>query len=230
VHRAAQIRHNSPVPSPPLDVPPLSGRVVRLEPLAEAHVDDLVRAAADDRETYAFTTVPQEHAGVVAYIGEITVAVETGETIAFAQVRALDDVAVGVTRFLTFRNRPGEHVPYAVEIGGTWLAASAQRTGLNVEAKLLLMEYAFEVWRVGRVDFKTDARNARSRAAIAALGAEFEGVLRNWQPSHAVGEDGLLRDTALYAVVDRDWHEVRARLIERLGVARARSLAVGDDV
>jgi N-acetyltransferase len=222
VHGAGRVRHYALMVAPRLEVPPLPGRGVRLEPLAAAHVDDLVAAAAEDRDTYAYTTVPRGRAGVVAYVEAIAAAVETGETIAFAQVRAADGVAVGVTRFLTFRKRPGERVPYAVEIGGTWLGVSAQRTGLNVEAKLLLLQHAFDVWRVGRVDFKTDARNARSRAAIAALGAEFEGVLRNWQPSHAVGEDNRLRDTALYAVVDTDWPSVRTRLVQRLASRQPR--------
>ena len=87
----------------------------------------------------------------------------------------------------------------------------------RVEAKLLLLDHAFDVWEVGRVDFKTDARNARSRTAIEALGATFEGVLRNWQPSHAEGEDGLLRDTAMFAIVVADWPEVRSGLVARLG-------------
>jgi RimJ/RimL family protein N-acetyltransferase len=107
-------------------------------------------------------------------------------------------------------------VPYAVEIGGTWLAASAQRTGVNVEAKLLLLDQAFERWRVGRVDFKTDARNLRSRTAILALGARFEGVLANWQPSQAPGEEAALRDSALYAILATDWPDVRGALVARL--------------
>jgi RimJ/RimL family protein N-acetyltransferase len=194
----------------------LSGEIVRLEPLSVAHVDDLTAAATESRDSYAYTTVPSGRDGVVAYVRSIAAAVESGETIAFAQVRVSDGVALGVTRFLTFRSRPGEQRPYAVEIGGTWLAASAQRTGLNVEAKLLLLRHAFDVWQVGRVDFKTDARNERSRAAIAALGAALEGVLRNWQPSHAAGEHDRLRDSALYAIVDTDWPAVHTRLVERL--------------
>lgn len=204
-------------------MPPLSGRIVRLEPLSVAHVDGLSAAADEVRESYSYTTVPRGRTGVVAYVQSIAAAVHTGETLAFAQVRVADDVAVGVTRFLTFRSRPGARYPYAVEIGGTWLGASAQRTGINVEAKLLLLERAFEVWQVGRVDFKTDERNERSRAAIAALGAQFEGVLRNWQPSHAAGEDDQLRDSALYAIVDADWAAVRTRLVDRLAAGQARS-------
>ena len=127
-----------------------------------------------------------------------------------------DERVVGCTRFLTIRRRSRDSAPFAVEIGGTWLSASAQRTGVNVEAKLLLLAHAFDAWGVGRVDFKTDARNAPSRAAIAALGATFEGVLRNWQPSHVPGEEALLRDSAMYAVTDADWPAVRARLEARL--------------
>ena len=194
----------------------MRGRIVRLEPLSRAHVDGLIEAAAENRATYSYTTVPHGRDEATAYVLELVDAAARGEAFAFAQVRASDDVIVGGTRFLTLRRRPRESRPYAVEIGGTWLAASAQRTGLNVEAKLLLLTYAFDVWKVGRVDFKTDARNARSRAAIAALGAQFEAVLRNWQPSHAEGEDGLLRDSALYAVIDTDWPAVRAHLEARL--------------
>jgi N-acetyltransferase len=198
-------------------VPVLTGRIVRLEPLTLRHVDGLVAAAGEDRESFSFTTVPDGRAGVEQYVREILAASGPNETVAFAQVKVADGAVVGVTRFLSFRRRDGHALPYAVEIGGTWLAASSQRTGVNLEAKLLLLRYAFDVWGVGRVDFKTDARNARSRAAIAGLGAEFEGVLRNWQPSHAIGEAGRLRDSALYAVVAEDWPEVRAALETRLG-------------
>jgi len=198
-------------------VPVPTGRIVRLEQLTFGHVDGLVAAAGEDRESFSFTTVPDGRAGVEAYVREILAATGPNQTVAFAQVRVADGSVVGVTRFLSFRHRDGHSVPYAVEIGGTWLAASAQRTGMNIEAKLLLLAYAFDVWGVGRVDFKTDARNARSRSAIAGLGATFEGVLRNWQPSHAAGEAGQLRDSAIYAIVAEDWPRVRAGLEIRLG-------------
>jgi RimJ/RimL family protein N-acetyltransferase len=200
-----------------LTVPTLSGSRVRLEPLTGHHADGLVAAAGENRETYSFTTVPRGRAGVDAYLRAIADATAAGETLAFAQVRVSDGAPVGVTRYLSFRFADGQPNPYAVEVGGTWLAASAQRTGINVEAKLLLLDYAFDVWEVGRVDFKTDARNERSRTAIEAIGATFEAVLRNWQPSHADGEEGLLRDTAMFAIVAADWPEVRSRLVARLG-------------
>jgi RimJ/RimL family protein N-acetyltransferase len=200
-----------------LTVPVLSGSRVRLEPLTDQHADGLVAAAGENRETYAFTSVPHDRAAVDTYVREIAAAAAVGETLAFAQVRVADGAVVGVTRYLAFRFADGRRHPYAVEIGGTWLAASAQRTGINGEAKLLLLDHAFDVWEVGRVDFKTDARNARSRTAIERIGATFEGVLRNWQPSHATGEDGLLRDTAMFAIVSSDWPGVRSRLIAGLG-------------
>jgi RimJ/RimL family protein N-acetyltransferase len=200
-----------------LTVPVLAGARVRLEPLDVEHADALVVAAAENRETYAFTSVPQGRPSVDVYLREIAAGTARGETLAFAQVRVADEAVVGVTRYLSFRFAAGQPSPYAVEIGGTWLAASAQRTGINVEAKLLLLDYAFDVWKAGRVDFKTDARNQRSRTAIEAIGATFEGVLCNWQPSHAEGEEGLLRDTAMFAIIVTEWPDVRSRLVARLG-------------
>ncbi len=204
-----------------MEAPELTGDLVRLEPLGLDHVGALVAAAGENRETYAFTTVPHGLEGVTAYAGEIFEATAAGQTRAYVQVRVADGTPVGVTRFLSFRHRPADAAPYAVEIGGTWLAGSAQRSGINVEAKLLMLTHAFDTWNVGRVDFKTDARAiAWSRAAIAALGAEFEAVLRNWQPSHAVGEVGRLRDSAMYAVVASDWPSVREHLRARLAASR----------
>jgi RimJ/RimL family protein N-acetyltransferase len=195
---------------------PLVGQLVRLDPLSEAHVDALVSAAEEDRSTYGYTTVPLGRTAMVEYMLGLLASRARDEAIPFAQVRLLDDQAVGVTRFLTFRARHDSFTPYAVEIGGTWLAASAQRTGINAEAKLLLLTHAFESWKVGRVDFKTDARNGPSRAAISALGATFEGVLRHWQPSHVAGEEGQLRDSAIYSILDSEWPTVRRRLVTRL--------------
>jgi hypothetical protein len=127
-------------------------------------------------------------------------------------VRLRDGRAVGCTCYCTprfYAERPG---CYATEIGWTWLAASAQRTGINAEAKLLLMTYAFETLGVARVDLRTDARNERSRQAIAGLGAQFEGILRSSSLSRAPGEEGLLRDSAMFSVIAAEWPAVRAKL------------------
>jgi RimJ/RimL family protein N-acetyltransferase len=194
----------------------LVGEVVRLEPLSTAHVDELVVAATEDRSTYAFTVVPSTREAMKIYVNGLLEDLERGHVFPFAQVAVMTGRAVGATRFLTIRRRPGEITPFAVEIGGTWLAASAQRTAINSEAKLLLMTYAFDEWAVGRVDLKTDARNDRSRAAMARIGATFEGVLRQWQPSQATGEESLLRDSAIFSVMDFEWPEVRRSLKSRL--------------
>lgn len=203
-------------------VPTLVGRLVRLEPLGLGHVDGLLAAATEDRATFGYTSVPLDREELAQQVGALVDAQAAGQAVPFAQVRAADGAPVGMTRFLTLRSVGMADLPYAVEIGGTWLAASAQRTGINVEAKLLLLSHAFDTWHVGRVDFKTDARNDRSRQAIAALGATFEGVLRNWQPSHAPGEEGRLRDSAMYSITAAEWPAVRAHLNDRLRSATER--------
>ncbi len=188
----------------------LEGRLVRLEPLSAAHAYEIAAAASEDRATYDYTVVPDGLAGAAAYVADLLGARDRGETVPFVQRDAASGRLVGATRFLTLRY-DGES-PFAVEIGGTWLAASAQRSGLNTEAKLLLLDHAFTTWRVARVDLKTDARNVRSRAAIERLGATFEGVLRHWQPSLVVGEEGRYRDSAIYSFIDTEWPERRRHL------------------
>ena len=110
----------------------------------------------------------------------------------------------------------GRWAPDEVEIGGTWLAADAQRSAINTEAKLLLLTHAFDVWAVTRVALATDSRNARSRSAIERIGARYEGTLRHHRPSLMAGEVGRARDTALFAITDDDWPQVHDRLVERL--------------
>jgi len=195
-----------------LTVPVLEGAHVRLEPLDAAHVDGLVAAANGDRSTYGFMIVPATRDEMVDYVHDLLVQHEGGVSVPFAQVSVETGRVVGATRFMTIRSKEGASIPHAVEIGGTWLTGSAQRTAINSEAKLLLFTYAFDVWNVGRVDLKGDARNTRSRVAMARIGATFEGVLRQWQPSMVAGEDLLLRDTAMYSVVAAEWPTVRVNL------------------
>jgi RimJ/RimL family protein N-acetyltransferase len=195
-----------------LDVPALHGSCVRLEPLATAHASDLARAAEEDRSSYNFTFVPQA-SEVKAYLAAQFA--RHGLT-PFAQVRIRDGMAVGCTAFWDPRPWPDRSDLRAIEVGWTWLAASAQGTGINVEAKLLLFTYAFETLGVARVDLKTDARNERSRRAIERLGACFEGVLRSWSPSWAPGEAGMLRDSAMFSVVAAEWPTVKSALKARL--------------
>ncbi len=201
------------------DVPELRGRLVRLEPLDPRHAGDLAAAASEDRSTYAFTVVPTGDA-VETYVGEQLARAAAGSMCPFAVVRVADGRAVGCTAFWDPRRWPGRDDICAVEIGWTWLGASAQRKGVNTEAKLLLLSHAFDEMGVARVDLKTDARNERSRRAIEGLGARFEGVLRQWSPSRAPGEEGLLRDSAMFSVIAAEWAAVRAHLRRRLDTGR----------
>ena len=197
-----------------LTPPVLHGERVRLEPLHHGHAADLAVAAEEDRGSYRFTWVPT--AGEVGdYIDAQLGRAAAGALMPYAQVDVATGRAVGVTGHWDPRVRAEDGTLFAVEVGFTWLAASAQGTGVNTEAKLLLFTHAFESWGVVRVDLKTDARNARSRAAIERTGARFEGVLRSWSRSWAPGEDGLLRDSAMYSILDTEWPGCRAALRKR---------------
>lgn len=206
----------------------LRGRAVRLEPLTEAHVPALARAAALDRSSYLFTPVPLGMAETAEYVTEARTAQAAGRTLAFATVRTADGLVVGSTRFceldywqgpVTWPPRPtgplGDPqlaVPDAVEIGGTWLSPDAQGTGINAEAKLLMLRHAFDQWGVRRVAFRADARNVRSRAALERIGARLDGVHR----AHSRGLDGQVRCTAFYSMLAEEWPEVQARLQQRV--------------
>jgi N-acetyltransferase len=178
----------------------LKGRVVVLEPLRAEHADGLRAAAADDRIWSFMITTDPERWLADAYDGH-----ESGERVQFAVVR--DGAVVGSTSYLSLAP---EHL--RVEIGNTWLNPSTWGSGANVEAKYLLLRHAFESAGCLRVEFKTDARNERARAALAALPARFEGIHRN----HMVVRDGERRDSAWYAVIDDDWPEVKSALERRL--------------
>ncbi|MBZ6475906.1 GNAT family N-acetyltransferase [Streptomyces griseocarneus] len=207
----------------------LHGRAVRLEPLAEHHIEALAAAAAEDRGSYAFTPVPSGMEATRRYVADALAARATGRALPFATVRTADGRVVGSTRFCELDYWQGPvpwppaprgplgpaltAVPDAAEIGGTWLSARAQGTGINTEAKLLMLRHAFETWGVRRVSLRADARNLRSRAAIERLGATLEGVHR----AHTRGLDGTVRGTAFYSVLDEEWPRVRERLEQRAG-------------
>ena len=145
-----------------------------------------------------------------SYVEGLLRAHAKGTALPFATVDRATDRVVGATRFLNveFWDWPagnpyqrGAHLPDVVEIGGTWLAQSAQRSAVNTEAKLLMLAHAFEAWRVHRVSLVTDARNARSRNAILRLGARFDGILR----AVRVASDFTIRDTAAYSILESEW-------------------------
>ncbi|MEV0802756.1 GNAT family protein [Kribbella sp. NPDC050281] len=208
-----------------LEGPVLEGERVRLEPLSPRHAEGLGAAGDQDRASYAFTWVPTatEAAG---YIDAQLERAATGRLAPYAQIAVETGRVVGATSFWDPRLWPDGERLRAIEVGFTWLAGSAQGTGINTEAKYLLFRHAFEVWDVARVDLKADARNARSRAAIESVGAHFEGVLRNWSPSWAPGENGRLRDSAMFSITGSEWPAAREHLEQRLAGDHAQSSAM----
>ncbi len=192
---------------------PLTGSLVELQPLAEHHEEGLREAAADERISTWFPAKLHNPAGFDAWFAYTLQASATGHEVPFATVARASGRILGSTRFMALRP---EH--RSVEIGSTWLSPTAWRTGANVEAKLLMLAHAFEVVGCIRVELKTDARNERSRGAMEALPAQFEGIHRQ----HYVLGDGTLRDSAWYSVLDGEWPTVRANLERRLAAMRAR--------
>jgi N-acetyltransferase len=183
---------------------PLRGEIVELEPLSAERLDDLWDASRDPAVWRWLSIVqPTSRAELAAWIDEAI----AGPDLPYATVLREAGKAVGSTRYLTLRPEYR-----SAEIGWTWLAREAWGTGANVEAKLLMLGHAFEVWGCRRVELKTDALNERSRRAIEALGATFEGVHRK----HMLVRGGENRDSAWYSVLDDEWPDVRERLTTRL--------------
>lgn len=201
----------------------LQGNIVRLEPMETGHASDLVNAANEDRSTFRFAQVPSTLEESHAYIHGALSGWKAGRMLPFVVRHLESDRIIGTTRFLdldVFSWPPGTaagaapadgNLPAVAEIGSTWYAASAQRTGVNTECKLLLLAHAFETWQSCRVTLKTDARNERSRRAIERIGAQFEGVRR----AHMPAVSGGLRDTAYYSILREEWPAIREKLRAR---------------
>jgi RimJ/RimL family protein N-acetyltransferase len=200
----------------------LRGTEVALRPLESGDAPALAAAAAESRASYVYNPVPDGVADAEAYIEHALRQRAHGERYPFAVLWR--DRIVGTTSYYDYqpwrwpkgcelqrRDRPD-----AVEIGYTWLAASAQRTACNTEAKFLLLEHAFERWQVHGVAIRTDERNERSRRAIERLGCKFEGIRR----AHMPGTDCKVRNTAYYSVIAAEWPDVRARLRQLMGGGR----------
>ena len=189
----------------------LEGRIVVLEPLREEHFEALWEAARDER---IWTWKPIRCEGredLERYLHAAVAAAARGTEMPYATVHRSTGTVIGSTRFTTLRP---EH--RGVEIGHTWMEPSHWGTGANIEAKLLMLGHAFERLGCMRVELKTEARNERSRRAIEALGATFEGVHRK----HMVRHYGV-RDSAWYSVVDDEWPAVKANLERRLAAKAA---------
>lgn len=185
----------------------LSGTLVRLEPLTLDHFEGLC-AAGLDKELWTVSLnalcTPQD---VRQYITNALELQDKGVVIPFAAIDQRSGAIAGSTRFGAI-----DRVNKRVEIGWTWLGKHWQRTGLNTEAKFLMLVHAFEVWRCVRVEFKTDLLNVQSRKAILRLGAKEEGILRK----HAVTSTGRIRDTVYFSIIDDEWNEVKKHFTNHL--------------
>ena len=189
-----------------MDVAVLTGRWVQLEPLGDQHRDAL-RAAADDARIWIHTLVVARGPEFDRWFDNALAQRATGRQFPFAVRRRADQAIVGSTSYLD-----PELWHRRVEIGSTWYTPDVWGTRVNPECKLLLLAHAFDALGMNRVSLCTDARNARSQAAIEKLGAVKEGVLR----SHMVTQGGRIRDSVLYSIVIEEWPEVKARLAARL--------------
>jgi len=196
----------------------LRGQTVTLRPLTAEDAGALAAAASESRQEFAYTRVPDGVEEARKYIEGAMADRDEGRRVPFAIV--WHDRLVGSTSYLDpqrWRWPAGSPLqrtdrPDAVEIGATWLAASAQRTRCNTEAKYLMLSHAFDVWQVYRVSLKTDERNTKSRRAIERLGALFEGVRRADMPA----QDGSVRSSAYYSIMRGEWPDVRKKLEDAL--------------
>jgi RimJ/RimL family protein N-acetyltransferase len=185
----------------------LEGDRVRLEPLRADHLDDLLVVALD-LPIWRWTIMgPQDEAGLRRWVETALANAAEGIERPFATVDRATGRAIGSSRFLSI---VPEH--RRLEIGWTWVGTAWQRTGANREAKLLQLTHAFETLDAQRVEFKTHARNERSRNALAGIGATFEGVFRN----HMIMPDGSVRHSAYFSITSEEWPSVKDRLVTRL--------------
>ncbi|MFI5310458.1 MAG: GNAT family N-acetyltransferase [Gemmatimonadales bacterium] len=186
----------------------LTGRFVRLEPLAAGHLDALEPITREPTLWTWFTTRLNERAALEAYVTDALAAERAGSALPFVTLLEGTREVIGSTRFMNISASDGR-----LEIGSTWLAPAHQRTPANTDAKYLMLRHAFDTLGATRVELKTHALNAKSRAAIERIGAQFEGIHRK----HMLQPDGSRRDTAWYSILDDEWPAVKARLESMLG-------------
>lgn len=185
----------------------LTGTHVQLEPVAESHIGDMWAVAGDpDVWKYIPTRIASEK-DMGLLVRRAMQMAEAGLGIGFAQRAVADGQVAGGTGYWAIDT---EH--RRLEIGFTWLHPRWQRTAINTEAKLLLLRHAFEELGCIRVEFKTDSRNVKSRAALERIGAEPEGTFRN----HMIMLDGVYRHSSYYSIIDTEWPAVKARLESKL--------------
>lgn len=198
--------------SAPLEVMPvvLAGQHVAMQPLTIGHLAGLCTVGLEE-ELWRYTTLQvQTHEQMRIYLETALREQAAGVSLPFATTEKISGTVVGSTRFgnIDKANR-------RVEIGWTWVGKNWQRTAVNTEAKLLMLQHAFETWQCLRVEFKTDSLNARSRAALLRLGAKEEGTFRN----HMITDTGRIRHSVYYSITDAEWPEVKTRLHQKLETA-----------
>jgi N-acetyltransferase len=181
----------------------LKGSNIRLEPLTLKHIDGLTDAVKDGELWKLWYTSAPEPENVYSYIEKAISEFDNDKALPFAVIKIDENKVVGTTRFMNVDSKNRR-----LEIGTTWYAKSAQRTGINTQCKYLLLEYAFETLKCIAVEFRTHWHNIQSREAIAKLGAKQDGVLRN----HQIDKNGNLRDTVVFSIIDSEWNTVKHSL------------------
>jgi RimJ/RimL family protein N-acetyltransferase len=185
----------------------LEGRHVRLVPLTLEHVPALWEAAGDPDIWRWTLNRPGSEGDMRQYVEAALAGRAAGRALPFATTEAETGRVIGSTRY---HNWEPPHP--RVEIGYTWISRPWQRTPVNTEAKYLMLRHAFETLGLARVELRTDALNARSRAAIARIGGVEEGILRR----HMLTDSGRIRDTVYFSILDDEWPQVKQRLEEKL--------------
>jgi N-acetyltransferase len=185
----------------------LTGQVVRLEPLEEKHLAELMKLALANLEAFQYTSTPARFDQATAYFGKAFRDRDAGTAYPFAMFEKTSGRLIGTTRFteVSWANRHAE-------LGYTWFEPELFGSAVNVDSKYLLLSYLFDELEFLRVQINTDTRNLHSQAAIKALGAKLEGVLRH----HKFAKDGYLRDTMIFSIIRPEWPEVKEILLTRL--------------
>lgn len=187
----------------------LTGRIIRLEPLREDHAADLFEAAqTPELFTYFRYRFGPDDWNVAGFRTFVRDTYQRSAACPFAIIDQASGKAIGQSCYLAIR--PAD---FSLEIGATWIGPAYQHTAVNPESKFLLLRHAFEALQAVRVEFKSDGRNARSIHAIEKLGAKREGYLRK----HLRLPDGYIRDSVYFSILDDEWPEVKAGLLQRLG-------------
>ena len=185
----------------------LEGKSVKLAPLEIEHLENLYEAGSEESLWLWTANIIKSREDMLRYVETALGEAAREVSVPFVTIEKFSGKIIGSTRFgnIDLKNRKAE-------IGWTWINSKWQRTDINTEAKLLMLNHAFETWNCVRVELKTDVLNAKSRNAILRLGAKEEGILRR----HQITDAGRFRDTVYFSIIDSEWQTVKANLINKL--------------